>query len=373
MSDRKLHVGAPRSGPGLVWEINGTEGDIRVTGSTGNPQMVPLTLEGARGDERAFRVLDIPEAYREGMPYRMSSLETSGASTRARRPTFERALRRRRASTTRSNCTDCSKRSRRRLRAGRVSRYRGGALPTDRPRSASKPTAAPAVRVHQGGDPASRPAALAGLPKSQAATRNSGPAGGGAPPTESRFRGTLGVLTFKGLEGPIFSPAARRRRRARRPGHVVDRSGAGRRGGSAAQGGRPPFTGLGAARERARLGARDERGREFAGRPGRCAARGTGPRARARRRRRRARHPRGGVRGGGPVCRRRPHGAPGARGGRRRSGARRRSDGASHSTKRVARTGPRDAMVRGLPGQSRTYTVKPYDPSPGSRPGSSAA
>lgn len=59
--------GAPRSGPGLVWEINGTEGDIRVTGSTGNPQMVPLTLEGARGDERAFRVLDIPEAYREGV------------------------------------------------------------------------------------------------------------------------------------------------------------------------------------------------------------------------------------------------------------------------------------------------------------------
>jgi predicted dehydrogenase len=60
--------GEPRNLPGLVWEINGTEGDIRVTGPIGHPQMVPLTLEGARGDEQAFRALDVPDSDRGGVP-----------------------------------------------------------------------------------------------------------------------------------------------------------------------------------------------------------------------------------------------------------------------------------------------------------------
>jgi len=60
--------GLPRSGPGLIWEINGTEGDIRVTGPNGHAQMVPLTLEGGRGDEQALHALEVPVAYREGVP-----------------------------------------------------------------------------------------------------------------------------------------------------------------------------------------------------------------------------------------------------------------------------------------------------------------
>jgi predicted dehydrogenase len=45
--------GMSREGDGLLWEINGTEGDIRVTGPFGHAQLVPLVLKGARGDENS--------------------------------------------------------------------------------------------------------------------------------------------------------------------------------------------------------------------------------------------------------------------------------------------------------------------------------
>ena len=45
--------GTARDGDGLFWEINGTEGDIRVSApSRGHTQLVPLSLKGARGDEK---------------------------------------------------------------------------------------------------------------------------------------------------------------------------------------------------------------------------------------------------------------------------------------------------------------------------------
>jgi predicted dehydrogenase len=59
--------GAPR-GTGFLWEINGTKGDIQVTGANGHAQMVQLFVEGARGDDRELRPLDIPEAYTSGWP-----------------------------------------------------------------------------------------------------------------------------------------------------------------------------------------------------------------------------------------------------------------------------------------------------------------
>src|SRR4051812_26183702 len=40
--------GAPR-GTGFLWEINGTEGDIQVTGANGHAQLVQLFIETARG------------------------------------------------------------------------------------------------------------------------------------------------------------------------------------------------------------------------------------------------------------------------------------------------------------------------------------
>lgn len=60
--------GQPRGSVGLIWEINGTEGDIRVTGPSGHAQMIPLSLEGGRGDERELRPLEVPASYTSGFP-----------------------------------------------------------------------------------------------------------------------------------------------------------------------------------------------------------------------------------------------------------------------------------------------------------------
>jgi len=61
-------AGQPRGDAGLLWDINGTEGDIRLAGPAGNAQVVPLSLEGARGDERMLRPLELPPSYRSGFP-----------------------------------------------------------------------------------------------------------------------------------------------------------------------------------------------------------------------------------------------------------------------------------------------------------------
>jgi hypothetical protein len=41
--------GMVRDGAGLLWEINGTKGDIRISGPMGHAQLVPLALKGAQG------------------------------------------------------------------------------------------------------------------------------------------------------------------------------------------------------------------------------------------------------------------------------------------------------------------------------------
>jgi predicted dehydrogenase len=62
--------GMARESEGLLWEINGTEGDIRVSGSgsRGHAQLVQLSIAGARGDEKAFRPLEVPASCRFGWP-----------------------------------------------------------------------------------------------------------------------------------------------------------------------------------------------------------------------------------------------------------------------------------------------------------------
>ncbi len=60
--------GAPRGETGLMWEINGTEGDIRVTGAIGHSQMVQLSLAGGRGNEPALQTLTVPVSYYESLP-----------------------------------------------------------------------------------------------------------------------------------------------------------------------------------------------------------------------------------------------------------------------------------------------------------------
>jgi predicted dehydrogenase len=60
--------GAARDDNGLFWEINGTEGDIRVSGPSGHTQMVQLSLRGAQRGEKEFRLLEVPASYRTGWP-----------------------------------------------------------------------------------------------------------------------------------------------------------------------------------------------------------------------------------------------------------------------------------------------------------------
>lgn len=60
--------GASRDADGLFWEINGADGDIRVRGPSGHTQMVQLSLEGARGEEKIFRPLNVPDSYLSGWP-----------------------------------------------------------------------------------------------------------------------------------------------------------------------------------------------------------------------------------------------------------------------------------------------------------------
>ncbi len=59
--------GMPRDGEGLLWEINGTEGDIRISGPLGHLQLAPLSLKSARGDEKAFKPLEVPASFLAGL------------------------------------------------------------------------------------------------------------------------------------------------------------------------------------------------------------------------------------------------------------------------------------------------------------------
>ncbi|WP_251976767.1 Gfo/Idh/MocA family protein [Salinicola avicenniae] len=64
-----LHYrGGVSRGTNLLWEINGTEGDIQVTGDLGHAQIVQLTVRGARGDETELSSLMPPESAYEGWP-----------------------------------------------------------------------------------------------------------------------------------------------------------------------------------------------------------------------------------------------------------------------------------------------------------------
>src|SRR3712207_4636716 len=52
-------------GTNLLWEINGTEGDLQITAPIGLAQLAPLTLHGAHGDEKELSLMPIPDKYRK--------------------------------------------------------------------------------------------------------------------------------------------------------------------------------------------------------------------------------------------------------------------------------------------------------------------
>jgi predicted dehydrogenase len=55
--------GMPR-GTGLLWEINGTDGDLQVTAIGGQAQLLDLSVAGATGDDQAPQPLPLPDQYK---------------------------------------------------------------------------------------------------------------------------------------------------------------------------------------------------------------------------------------------------------------------------------------------------------------------
>lgn len=70
--------GGVSRGTNLLWEINGTEGDIQVTADLGHAQMVQLTVRGARGEEKSLRDLMPEEALYEGRPKAAAARNVAG-------------------------------------------------------------------------------------------------------------------------------------------------------------------------------------------------------------------------------------------------------------------------------------------------------
>src|SRR5205807_4746928 len=56
--------GGTSRGTNLLWEINGTEGDLQLTAAGGQAQIFPLTVRGGKGAQSALEILPVPEAYR---------------------------------------------------------------------------------------------------------------------------------------------------------------------------------------------------------------------------------------------------------------------------------------------------------------------
>ena len=60
-----IHYRGGRSrGTNLLWEINGTEGDLQVTADGGQAQIFDLTVRGGNGVQSSLEVLPVPPQYR---------------------------------------------------------------------------------------------------------------------------------------------------------------------------------------------------------------------------------------------------------------------------------------------------------------------
>ena len=69
-------------GTNLLWEINGTEGDIQVTAGLGHAQMVQLSIKGTRGNETEMTELMPPASVYEGKPESAAARNVAGIYAR---------------------------------------------------------------------------------------------------------------------------------------------------------------------------------------------------------------------------------------------------------------------------------------------------
>jgi predicted dehydrogenase len=60
--------GGTSRGTNLLWEINGTEGDLQLTATGGQAQIWELDVRGGKGDQSSLELLPVPEQYRWAPP-----------------------------------------------------------------------------------------------------------------------------------------------------------------------------------------------------------------------------------------------------------------------------------------------------------------
>ncbi len=96
--------GGVSRGTNLLWEINGTEGDLQLTAAGGQAQIFEMTVRGGKGAQSSLEVLPAPEKYRWS-PQRGLSTNVAQAYARFARdyregtrfcPTFDDAVTRHR-------------------------------------------------------------------------------------------------------------------------------------------------------------------------------------------------------------------------------------------------------------------------------------
>src|SRR5437879_10630400 len=60
--------GGSSRGTNLLWEINGTEGDLQLTADGGQAQLFEMTVRGGKGRQSSLEVLAVPDEYRWAPP-----------------------------------------------------------------------------------------------------------------------------------------------------------------------------------------------------------------------------------------------------------------------------------------------------------------
>jgi predicted dehydrogenase len=96
--------GGTSRGTNLLWEINGTDGDLQITAAAGHAQIFELELRGANGEQRSLESLPVPDEYRWAPPQGPSANVAEAYARFARDyrdgthlcPTFEDAVTRHR-------------------------------------------------------------------------------------------------------------------------------------------------------------------------------------------------------------------------------------------------------------------------------------
>src|SRR2546430_9130219 len=53
--------GGASRGTNLLWEINGTEGDLQLTATGGQPQIWEMDVRGGNGAQSSLEILPVPE------------------------------------------------------------------------------------------------------------------------------------------------------------------------------------------------------------------------------------------------------------------------------------------------------------------------